>query len=300
MKYLIAIIFCVPFLIQAQTTLPNMDFENWSSSASGNFDEPDGAWATVNPIRDIFSLNPVTTFPSSDAKSGPIAVKMESGSIVGSLFVAGIIATGTFDANASIGENLLLGTPFTGRPISLKGFYKYAPVNGDSADLYVALTKWNTTTNQRDTIAQKGYREYSNIATYTPFELMLEYTSAATPDSIVVIFTSSAGGEVFQGQVGSTMHVDNLSFTYASDIDESTNDNHFEIYPNPSSGNVTLNWSADLGAVKIELFDVQGRSVTNLVNSVSQIELNLKRGIYLAKLTDVNGTILANEKITIY
>lgn len=75
------------------------------------------------------------------------------------------------------------------------------------------------------------------------------------------------------------------------------------IYPNPSSGNVTVSLNqAEVGATtKIEVFDLTGKLVrtinSNEVTDISVDLTELNTGIYTMKVT--NGTKVTSNKITI-
>ena len=198
--------------------LPNMDFEEWGSplESAGKYEEPcGGVWATGNG--GVALSNLTTTTKTTDAQNGTFAAKMTTVLALG-LISGGSIFAGEFELDLGNPANsALLGVPFSERPIGLKGYYKYLPVGGDSANIMVVLTKFNASSGRRDTIAYGAMPEKSAVDTYTEFNLTLDYNypmGTATPDTIVVNFTSSKAAQEFKGQVGSTLFIDNCRFTY--------------------------------------------------------------------------------------
>jgi hypothetical protein len=113
-----------------------------------------------------------------------------------------------------MGENLIIGKPFSKRPASFRGHYKYAPAGSDSLVIFIALTRYSAASNSRDTIAQTEFVTGLHVQEYSPFELLLNYKNQSEPDSIHLILLSSIKGREMQGYEGSVLIVDELSLTY--------------------------------------------------------------------------------------
>lgn len=203
--------------LRAQS-LPNMDLEAWTNY--GNYENPDGAWATANPIVNLLpGVIPKTTYKDPSAHGGQYCARMESRNWpVANILITGTLANGIFDANStSPATALKRGSPFTARPTAFKGWYKYAPVAGDSCAVYAWLSKWNG--SGRDTIGI-ALLENSNVAisSWTQFDLPFVYHSADAPDSISIVFASSEAGQSLAGQVGSTLWADDMELAYANGL----------------------------------------------------------------------------------
>ena len=113
------------------------------------------------------------------------------------------------------------GKPFTDKPSKFKGWYKYISVNGDSAGVAAILTKYNTDKGQQDTVATAITAITENASSYTEFEIDFDYSiTGINPDSIVIVFTSSGDGGNFQGEVGSTLTIDDISLEYPFGVQE--------------------------------------------------------------------------------
>jgi hypothetical protein len=131
------------------------------------------------------------------------------------IFIPGYIGASVLDIpNATIH----LGKPYTLKPLKLQGYYKYAPVGSDSALIQVALTRWNTGTNSRDTIVNDLIVVKNPVSSYLFLDHTLNYVNTTlTPDTLVLIFAASGGIDFNDlqgcaGEIGSVLWVDDLKF----------------------------------------------------------------------------------------
>ncbi|NMC99551.1 MAG: hypothetical protein GYA62_07520, partial [Bacteroidales bacterium] len=111
-KYLLFVFTFYSFLSFGQT-IPNADFENWTS---GN---PDG-WQTPNSFTQQYGAVTVTQ-ESANPQSGSYSVRLETKSIFG-YAVSGLITNGQISINLSNTPpiTILVGTTFTERPNHFK------------------------------------------------------------------------------------------------------------------------------------------------------------------------------------
>lgn len=135
----------------------------------------------------------------------------------------------TFDAR-SMTEILEEGTPFTSRPSSLNGFYKFQPdetVTSDRGSVRVALVNRY---QGKDTVVAEGYMEFTASPDYTAFNVPIKYyLKDVKPTHLCILFMSSSRGDTVAvddvdvpvtafpergAMQGSILWVDNLSFTY--------------------------------------------------------------------------------------
>lgn len=199
--------------------------DEWKDITTGVYPyyEPSGDYLkTLNLLAslppEIGGPGPVTTEKTTESYSGAMAAKLiskvfspQQGT---NIFLPGLVATSELDIP---NQTIDLGKPYTGRPVSFKGYYKYFPVSGDSALIEVLLTKYNTSLHKRDTIAITKNIITNTVSSYTLFDYPLTYHSTANPDTAVILLVSSAGIN-FQnlqgctGQIGSIMFVDEISF----------------------------------------------------------------------------------------
>lgn len=237
-----------PFSTGTPDQIENMNFDSWYQDGKVWYPNPGAAskiWDTANKGASITGSSP--TMPTDNVcdagtGAGKQAARLESRSAFG-LLAAGNIYTGIFGKVSGLGAELQWGTPFTGRPTALHGYYAYEPKTIDKAkepyldmkgeidkcQILVMLTDWdepfqvNTNTgnfvdqeNDPHIIAYAKYESSENTgAKYKEFTLELEWRRPeATPKYGVVIACSSYLGNFFTGAIGSMMYVDEFEFIY--------------------------------------------------------------------------------------
>ncbi len=311
-RLLPGIIFTLIFSVHlaGQSTLPNMGLEEWIDS-TGFYEEPSGGvWTTANRIvllnPDIFKE---TTFKTEDAYAGQYAAKIVTDIALlpppNDMLLTGTLATGWFDVYALPPTNLKMGVPFTARPVRFKGYYKYFSVEHDSCDIWAILTKWNSVTLQRDTIGDTYLTDTVIVSEYTLFNLPFQYYSEDDPDSISVVFASSAAGDLFLGSVGSTLFVDEISLELSNGTELLLMPEVVvRTYPNPASNIVCFELNAFMKDGKLILLNSQGKSCSSqqFKGKKTNIDLaNYPEGIYFYQLFEGNrlingGSIIRSAK----
>ena len=307
-RLLPGIIFTLIFSLHlaGQTTLPNMGFEEWIDS-TGFYEEPTGGvWTTANRIillnQYVFK---VTTFKTEDAYAGQYAAKIVTDIALlpppNDMLLTGTLATGWFDVYALPPTNLKMGVPFTARPVRFKGYYKYFSVEQDSCDIWAILTKWNPVALQRDTIGDTYLTDTVIVSEYTLFDLPFQYYSEDDPDSISIVFASSAAGDLFLGSVGSTLFIDEISLELSSGAKLLLMPEVMVIsYPNPVKDVVSFELSAFIKDGKLVLLDSQGKSCSSqqFKGRKTNIDLvNYPGGIYFYQLFEGNRLINSGSVI---
>jgi hypothetical protein len=286
----------------AQTSVQNLDFESWTLSSSGRFEDPSPSttWATPNYAMDLIFGNLSTSIvqKSSDAHSGSFSALMKSRNIVGN-FVGATLFTGKLDASTPFSPVPLLGIPFTGRPVAISGWRKYSPVGGDSSSMYARLTKWNSNTNTRETIAFKEIRDYGSIGTWTKFDLLLDYSSNSTPDSIIIVFSASAGAEQNNGEVGSSLWIDDVNIEYPTGVEHRDKGGTLVLTPNPCFGSIIISNCTE--HTQFCIFNACGQSM--LQGSLPAVKaaistLSLVPGNYYLRVYDIAGNAVRTIQFT--
>lgn len=243
---IIAVICLCPF-IQAQQ-LYNMNLDEWSKQGSSWNPFPKGAteeqrvWDSANRGMKVLGIN--TTMPEYEhvAVPGPgkAAAKIVSRNVTW-CFAAGSLYTGHFYRVVKFsGIEMDNGTPFTGRPKSLSGYYHYLPgvINyakepylsrkgeTDNGQIEVALYDWpevlHLVTNdgvynpEADPhLIGRGVMTLTQTTDdYVYFEIPIDYRKDATPTFVGICILSSALGEYFTGSSHTVLYVDELRFNY--------------------------------------------------------------------------------------
>lgn len=225
----------ITFATSASGTVHNLNFDSWSDSDKYPNASGYDIWDSANS-----SGAAITTTPVTDAVKG-YAARLESVKAMG-MMAAGNIFTGQFAGLAGLGAKLDWGTPFTARPIAMRGYYKYSPktidmvkapytdMKGqmDQSQIVVFLTDWTSqfrinTSNKEfvDLDNDPGIIALGQINTsdvdggYVKFTLPLVYRDATRiPTFLVIAAASSRYGDYFTGGVGSVLYIDEFEFIY--------------------------------------------------------------------------------------
>ena len=264
------------FTTEMAKQLPNTGFDDWCSEGiSGGvawsipythwkpwLDGGAEFWITKNRWlhQDISNISPQqrrdsNTTPDDNSKRGK-AVKMETVRNQGEKalidwggVIPGCIFTGTIGERGSGGkewQSVKMGQPYTGRPTTLSGWYKYAPQtidrHLDKADyaegaqhvgkmdqgrIFIYLVDWNKraekylndgqTPDANEIVAFGEFMPSGTTSTYTQFNIKLKYSKTnVKPTHIIIYATSSLYGHWLTGGEGSTLWIDEfeLGFDY--------------------------------------------------------------------------------------
>jgi len=278
-------------------------FSNPTPGKSDYWDFKDAYFlATLNQLHELSGVMgdaPLTAFRESNAIDGNYALKLISNTMTfgEDLFLPGAAGTLYIDFT---NLDCILGKPFTYSPLQSTGWFQSTLVNGDSAAIEVFLKKGGAK------IGGGKMLIYNNVNTWTSFNIPITYTSQQTPDSVVVIFASSAGYDFTsietlmqcKGQNGSILMIDDVAFGYEQGIKQLLfSEKEIFIFPNPVADklNIQLN---ELQDGKLVIYDNSGREVeSKLVNSdnVSINVSDLAKGSYFINLY-VNGKQIASKQ----
>ncbi len=284
-KLIIAFAVLTSFSSNAQT-LSNPNFENWAATP--------GYYADTMPLN-WWSFYCNTVHLTTDASAGSYASKIQGWFSCG--IAQGIMVNGT--APATYGSFMDAGTPFTSKPTSISGFYKYTDVTaGDSAEVTIILKRYNISTMQRDTISYST-QALPASAGYTLFTVtMNDLLPGVTPDSIIIMFNSSKYLMFDMTTMAlPILYVDRIVMpetpSTATGITEQNNTLFTStVFPNPFSGTASLVIDADVNQLKsavVSIFDMSGKKVSeinNLSSTTVIIEQNsLSKGNYLYEVS---------------
>ena len=162
-------------------------------------------------------------------------------------FAAASLYTGSFGGLVGMnGAKINFGQPFTARPISLHGFFQYAPAKIDEQDvgnsgvlkagdtdicsIYIALSKKVYTVDNTDTNTFIDFEGDNSIIAYgelpidqcvntngswKEFDIPLKYKNLTEkPAYIIIVCSASKYGDYFTGGHGSTMYLDDFELIY--------------------------------------------------------------------------------------
>ncbi len=291
-----------PFIVgsaMTQTQIPEGGFNNWTPSSLNTYYEPSGGWWTT--LNTLTSLGgPVTVSRSTDVHSGTYAAKLETKQW-GTFLIAGLLASGKFIMTSPYIE---LGKPFTDKPLKFKGWYKFASVNGDSAGVVALLTRFNSGTGKKDTIAMANQMFLNSISVYTQFDLDFNYKiSGLNPDTIIMVFTSSADGGNFNGQAGNTLLIDDVSLEYSNGLAEILMPEFIvNAYPLPANEQLSLEFkTADPEQLLCHIYAIDGRLVKSFSPDSEKHQLNVsdwQQGSYILQAC-IGNNIVSSAKFIV-
>lgn len=309
--FLVALSFFAGKAMAQNEVLPDGKFEYWKQvklyDSEETYDDLSNPfWESLNILAtlppDMFT-GPVTLFKDKgrSGAEGDFAPKMRSDFLKfgedKEIFLPGVVGAITVLIDD---QTAVFGRPFTSRPTAIKGYMKYDPVDNDSASIFVELYKYDEELGARHPIGNVKRIFKEKVEDWTPFELPINYYSDDTPDTVTVLFVSSAGydfKDLFncKGQIGSTLWVDDVEFVYEGG-EPSSNENPVlassKLYPNPSfNGIFNLNVKA---ACKMEVISIAGQLVMqqNLATP-GAYTVDLSRfapGVYYIRLSNKQGS----------
>lgn len=188
------------------------------------------------------------------------------------------------------------------RPQYLQGYFKYITggVNGLSqGTAKITLTRFNGTSN--DTIATGTY-QFDSTASFTPFQINLNYISALNPDSID-IYIINGNNNCGPDMICNLLYLDNLTLSNSPLGVENLNlsDGVVTVYPNPFSTQTTLQTDKIFKDAILTVYNSFGQLVKQIKNISGQtITLqrdNLSSGLYFILLTQDSKVITADKLV---
>lgn len=280
--------------------IPNSGFETWNNM--GAYENP-ASWGTMNNTTATFSL--FTATKATPGSPGNAYLKLTSKTINGSV-VPGVAVCGKLD---TVSKMPISGVPYTQRPAAFAGKWQHMIYGSSQGSIMVLLTKWNTTSNTRDTIAH-GLQGLSGMAmSWANFSFNLAYMdSLHYPDSCIIVLRSSGSNPTNNDY----LWTDNLAFTgtvaiYTPPIDpnpvglkETAEKNmDFILFPNPSSGQVTISYNiVSSENLSVQIIDIAGKLIQEIFpvtsitgkNTVSITTIGMPKGNYTVVIRSNNST----------
>jgi hypothetical protein len=268
--------------------VPNPGFEAGTDTLSAT------SWKSTNQFTSSFSIYEFSR--NTGSHSGTYAARMETKTVY-TLTAPGVATLGTLNFGIG-GLTVTGGIPFAFRPDTLRGFFKHPVSTLDTCYIAVGLFKWNTGLSKRDTIAYAQQYFTTQVNTYTPFTLLLNYLSGSTPDSMNIVITSALT------HVGSVFYVDDLGFGYLGGVGVQPivkNNDNFSVYPNPSVNQVFVNTEFNnSNPTTVKVYNVLGKEMYTSVNSLKKQNIDVSSypaGLYFVEA--VNNGQKHVQKITV-
>lgn len=272
----------------AVAQIPNSGFETWTNM--GTYSNPDG-WGTMNNTTSVSSI--YTATKGTPGSPGTAYLKLTSETI-GSVVVNGIAVSGQLD---SITKQPISGFAFNQRPQKFTGKWQHMIYGSSQGSVSVKLTRWNTSTNSRETVAN-AYQTLSGMAmSWAAFTINFAYLTGNVPDTCIIVLKASGGAPTQDDY----LWVDNLAFSGTVSGTGIENQNNFlnnlSVYPNPGSENIIVDLNLKSSEkTTFELIDLTGKIVLSKTVSLPQGESSqlfdisgLAKGFYFIKIDTDSG-----------
>jgi len=278
---LLVLALLAPGISKAQVdSLPNNGFQKWTNSSFPDDWDTASALSKKGIVFDAAqtggTVQRITSFSYTVNGGAPTMVYPHSGTCF--LDLATVASQSTGVHVGYIQSKFALAT----RPAYFyvqMGFFPQAA--GEQPVLAITFTKWNTSTNKRDTVlkfANEASITNGYLAPWSMVYLALasSYNPNLTedPDTALVQFQSSGGvsnGTSFNYANGTTLLLGNGAFTVNQpagiEMYAVNKLAGISVYPNPFNGNATIQYTlSENSFVNLTVYDMQGREVTTLVN----------------------------------
>ncbi|RYM33794.1 T9SS type A sorting domain-containing protein [Brumimicrobium glaciale] len=205
----------------SQQQLQNPGFENWDDVGTATA-EPSN-WSSLKTADALASFAP-NVLTEISGRTGDYAIELEVKSQAG-IQANGIITNGRVHADFTPSNGYVFtdagnqkwNTAFSSRPDSLVGWYKYAPVAGDSGKIEIILHSGTSARLPRNatTIANEVGSVRYNFTTpqtqWTRFSQPFKYLSTNISQYIL---TTIAAGDSTISKAGTKLAIDDLELIY--------------------------------------------------------------------------------------
>ena len=295
-KKLLSCAFISTAIVVSAQQIPNSGFEAWSS---GN---PTG-WGSVDEMLSSTGLVSGTTLESqvSPGNSGSSACELKTQTVnlllIGSIDAPGIVNTGSLVLDLASGAPTFGRIPYSAMPSAYSFYYKYAPVNGDTAATICYFTKWNSATNSRDTVGGGGTFINGTTSAFTMMTIPITWAGTTAPDSVQLFFISSAGAAP---QVNTSLIIDDINMIVPIGMNE--NDAAiFNVFPNPAIDVLNI-VGTNNKAAKVEVYDITGKLVStdSFIGNKAKINTeNFPGGLYIYKVYDAQGLEIKSNRFNV-
>ena len=298
------------FIVQAQNQLENAGFETWDEigiSATDTIREPvDWSSLKTSDNASLSTLAPVVCWRSTEAHSGSYSVKLEN---IATLVIAnGTVTTGRVHPDLNMTKSYMYtdpgdghwNNPFTSRPDSITGWFKYMPQGSDTVQAQVILHKGYgkqpDTEYLADRIAVANFRSGVNTGSqWMRFSAPFIYTSDQAPQYALVILNSGNG---FFPATGSIAFFDDLTMIYNSTSfkKEALTAEFLYLLGNH---HIVIEGGKPENYTSARILDITGRTAWSGPVTSDRIDISgadLKNGIYIVSLTG-NSHVLTQKII---
>lgn len=306
MKRLFTLAFLSLTSIAANAQQQNAGFETWVTytSESETLDKPEhwtGSDSLTYGLEATLGLSPAHQIfkETTNVHGGSSAAKLVShdvGSLVG--VAPAILANGTISVDIVNGDfSFTGGAPVTERIYFVNAWMDYQPEVDDVGMMVVQAVLAGQGLNGEDSVVGVGQFITDGTNGYEHVSVALAYVDeTVVPDHLQIAFFSSQ--ELSTGYEGSTMYVDDVSFSPVSVKNVASNNNAVIAFPNPTTGMLNVQ-SMVKGTMSLEVFSLTGQLLhTQSFNGQTKADLSaLSNGMYFYKVSNAAGQVVKQDKL---
>ncbi len=317
LSLLMTVVMTAGAFAQQQFEFPDGGFENWTyfDSQGGYWDYQTSILMTLNGLYEMNGDEMTTALTAfretSNVHGGNYAMRLTSTWFgTNTIFVPGALAT----LNEPVGEDYVsdfldlhvinLKEAFSFKPWRLTGYYRYEPVNGDSAAIELKFYHSNALASSCPKFIIHETPQWTAFDIPTGLD---NYPLAIHEMSMV--FAASADYdfsdlESCRGQAGSSLYLDDLAFRYDNGpmelVEPLVPVVKTTVYPNPSADMVHFDFNKEVKA-RLVIYNINGAQVAEMNVNDSHAEYNasaLAEGTYLYRIIEGN-TILSSGRFAV-
>lgn len=272
--------------------IPNESFENWTNM--GTYSNPD-FWGTMNNTTSAYDV--FTATQDTPGNPGATYLKLTT-QTVGPNVINGIAVSGVLDTVTLLPKS---GFAYTKRPRTFTGKWQHMIFGTSQGSLSAILTRWNSATGTRETIAAANKTLQGMAMSWANFSISFTYQSGQNPDTCIIVLKASGANPVQDDY----LWVDNLAFNDSvAGISEINGENPaIQTFPNPA--NTELEFTSPTPSYKnykLIVNDLNGNMIIEKIIISLPYKLNttsLKNSTYIFKLESQNGEKVSCGKFTI-
>ncbi|MEI6575686.1 MAG: T9SS type A sorting domain-containing protein [Bacteroidota bacterium] len=295
MKKLFTAIFCLTtFLLIANQgfsqALPNGGMETWITT--GSYANPQ-YWDSPNAATTAIPLVGAAVLTKSNgAHTGSWCAKLQTKNLlVANIPGALVLGKMTIDLATQTGS-MSGGAPCNSQVAKITGYYKYQPVSGDTCAMIAYFKKHNPATGGTDTLGFAYFLSNTVVSAWTAFEAPVSWTSIENPDTVQILFASSASANA---QANSAMYVDDVALDFSNGISEPLMAEQSNIYFNPATSSVEVHLDlVKLSDLSLRIYNLSGQLIQSIsYGNLRQINTSitmaqLPKGMYFIEVLTGN------------
>ena len=222
---LFCLLLAVSVCVSAQSQLENPGFEDWENLGTPQAEPVNWSSIKTSPVDLYNNSAPVVCWQSEDAHSGSHSVKLQNIEVqLVDLVATGTLTNGRVHSDFSPDlqyiytdtEDDRWHATFTAKPDSLAGWYKYYPVDNDTALVRVLLhtgeARIPDTGTPDNWVAEAFFQSPSDtVDQWTRFSVPFHYYNDDNPEYALAILNSGNG---FNSQPNSIVFFDDIEMIY--------------------------------------------------------------------------------------